>query len=69
MKSKRHWHHASGWHKIPPEQDTMAEILANRGYMTGLIADTYHMFKPTMALLSLTYDRGLDSKVLMPCGF
>ena len=48
-----HWHHASGWHKIPPEQDTMAEILVNRGYMTGFIADTYHMFKPTM-----NYTRG-----------
>lgn len=43
-----HWHHAPGWHKIPPEQDTIAEILASRGYMTGLIADVYHMFKPTM---------------------
>ena len=43
-----HWHHAPGWHKIPPEQDTLAEILARHGYMTGLIADVYHMFKPTM---------------------
>ncbi len=43
-----HWHHAPGWHKIPPEQDTLAEILSKRGYMTGLIADVYHMFKPTM---------------------
>jgi len=43
-----HWHHASGWHKIPPEQDTLAEILLKRGYWTGLIADVYHLFKPTM---------------------
>ena len=43
-----HWHHAPGWHKIPPEQDTLAEILSKRGYLTGLIADVYHMFKPTM---------------------
>ena len=43
-----HWHHAAGWHKIPPEQDTLAEILLSRGYMTGLISDVYHMFKPTM---------------------
>jgi len=43
-----HWHHAPGWHKIPPEQDTLAEILSRHGYMTGLIADVYHMFKPTM---------------------
>jgi len=43
-----HWHHAPGWHKIPPDQDTLAEILLNREYFTGLVADTYHMFKPTM---------------------
>ena len=43
-----HWHHAPGWHKIPPEQDTLAEILSSRGYLTGLIADVYHMFKPSM---------------------
>ncbi|MBD3183993.1 sulfatase-like hydrolase/transferase [Candidatus Poribacteria bacterium] len=43
-----HWHHASGWHKIPPEQDTIAEMLLSRGYMTCLVADTYHMFKSTM---------------------
>ena len=43
-----HWHHAPGWHKIPPEQDTLAEILVKRGYYTGMVADTYHMFKPTM---------------------
>jgi arylsulfatase A-like enzyme len=48
-----HWHHAPGWHKIPPDQDTMAEILLSRGYFTGLVADTYHMFKPTM-----NYTRG-----------
>ena len=43
-----HWHHAPGWHKIPPDQDTIAEILTARGYCTGLVADVYHMFKPTM---------------------
>ena len=43
-----HWHHAPGWHKIPPEQDTIAEVLLDHGYLTALIADTYHMFKPTM---------------------
>ena len=36
-----HWHHAPGWHKIPPEQDTIAEVLLERGYLTALIADTY----------------------------
>ncbi|MGC9348854.1 MAG: sulfatase [Anaerolineae bacterium] len=48
-----HWHHAPGWHKIPPEQDTLAEILLARGYFTGMVADVYHMFKPTM-----NYTRG-----------
>ena len=43
-----HWHHAPGWHKIPPHQSTLSEILTARGYYTGLISDVYHMFKPTM---------------------
>ena len=53
-----HWHHAAGWHKIPPEQDTLAEILLKRGFMTGMVSDTYHMFKPTMnyARGFVTYD-------------
>jgi len=42
------WHHAPGWHKIPPHQDTLAEILVNHGYCTGMVADVYHMFKSTM---------------------
>ena len=41
-----HWHHAPGWHKIPPHQATLSEILTARGYCTGLISDVYHMFKP-----------------------
>lgn len=51
-----HWHHAPGWHKIPPEQNTIAEILSEYGYTTGLIGDVYHMFKPTM-----NYTRGFSS--------
>ncbi len=51
-----HWHHAAGWHKIPPEQDTMAEALCARGHYTGMITDTAHMFKPTM-----NYSRGFCS--------
>ena len=47
------WPIAPGWHKIPPEHDTFAEILLAKGYMTGFVADTYHMFKPTM-----NYTRG-----------
>ena len=49
-----HWHHQPGWHKIPPQQDTIAEVLLARGYYTGMVADAYHMFKPTM-----NYTRGM----------
>ena len=41
------WPCSAGWHKIPPEQPTLAEVLLAEGYATGLVADTYHMFKPT----------------------
>ena len=51
-----HWHHGPGWHKIPPHQNTLAEILTSRGYFTGLISDVYHMFKPTM-----NYTRGFST--------
>jgi len=51
-----HWHYAAGWHKIPPDQDTLSEILISHGYLTGLVADTYHMFRPTM-----NYTRGFAS--------
>ena len=60
-----HWHHAPGWHKIPPDQDTIAEVLLARGYLTALIADTYHMFKPTMnyarGFAHLDFIRGQES--------
>lgn len=46
---------ASGWGPIPEEQDTLAEVLQKNGYRTGLIADVYHMFKP-----SKNYWRGFD---------
>jgi arylsulfatase A-like enzyme len=42
------WPTGRGWHKIPPEQPTLAEILLDRGYKTALIADVYHLFKPTL---------------------
>lgn len=42
------WPTPRGWHKIPPEQPTLAEILLERGYRTSLVSDVYHMFKPTM---------------------
>lgn len=66
-----HWHHQPGWHKIPPEQDTLAEILLARGYYTGLVADVYHMFKPTMnysrGFATLDFIRGQESDNWKPC--
>ncbi len=56
---------ATGWHKIPPEQPTLAERLVDVGYATGLVADTYHIFKPTMnftrGFLSWEFIRGQES--------
>ena len=46
---------APGWGPIPEEQPTMAETLRQAGYRTGLVADVYHMFKP-----SKNYTRGFD---------
>jgi arylsulfatase A-like enzyme len=60
-----HWHHASGWHKVPPQHHTLAEVLLARGYYTGMVADTYHMFKPTMnftrGFASYDFVRGQES--------
>jgi arylsulfatase A-like enzyme len=38
---------APGWGPIPEEQSTLAEILHEGGYRTGLISDVFHMFKPS----------------------
>ena len=46
---------APGWGPIPEDQDTLAEMLREGGYRTALIADVYHMFKP-----SKNYTRGFD---------
>ena len=46
---------APGWGPIPEDQDTLAEMLRGAGYRTALIADVYHMFKP-----SKNYWRGFD---------
>jgi len=66
-----HWHHQPGWHEIPPHQDTLAEILTRRGYYTGLVADVYHMFKPTMnysrGFATLDFIRGQESDNWKPC--
>jgi arylsulfatase A-like enzyme len=46
---------APGWGPIPENQLTLAEILREAGYRTGLISDVYHMFKP-----SKNFWRGFD---------
>ena len=46
---------APGWGPIPEDQPTLAEMLRQTGYRTGLIADVYHMFKP-----SKNFWRGFD---------
>ncbi len=64
------WHHHPGWHKIPPEQDTLAEILLRQGYCTGLVSDTYHMFKPTVnfsrGFVSYDFLRGQENDNWQP---
>jgi len=46
---------ALGWGPIPEDEDTVAELVSEQGYRTGLIADVYHMFKP-----SKNFWRGFD---------
>ena len=38
---------APGWGPIPEEQPTLSELLSEAHYRTALIADVYHMFKPS----------------------
>ncbi|MBS3761809.1 MAG: sulfatase [Planctomycetes bacterium] len=45
-----------GWHRIPDEQTTLSEFLLEQGVVTGLVGDTYHMFKPTQ-----NFTRGFSS--------
>jgi arylsulfatase A-like enzyme len=51
-----------GWHRIPSCHTTLAELLLQRGYLTGLITDTFHLFKPTQnftrGFLSWEFIRG-----------
>lgn len=51
---------APGWGPIPEDQATLAEMLAAEGYRTGLVADVYHMFKP-----SKNYWRGFQQWVFL----
>ncbi len=51
---------APGWGPIPEDQPTLAEMCKAAGYRTGLIADVYHMFKP-----SKNFWRGFDQWVFL----
>ncbi|MBI3971986.1 MAG: sulfatase [Chloroflexi bacterium] len=56
---------APGWHAVPPHQLTLAERLVRAGYATGFMADTYHLFKPTMnftrGFMSWHFARGQEA--------
>lgn len=45
----------AGWQRMPEDQTSMTETLAENGYDTVLITDTYHQFKPSM-----NFHRGFD---------
>ena len=51
-----------GWHRIPPEQTTLAELLLARGYKTALIADVFHLFKATMNFTPRLAELGVHSR-------
>lgn len=51
---------APSWGPIPENQATLAEMLSENGYRTGLISDVYHMFKP-----SKNFWRGFDQWVFL----
>ncbi|MHA1574475.1 MAG: sulfatase-like hydrolase/transferase, partial [Alphaproteobacteria bacterium] len=63
-----HMRIGTGWHPIPHDQDTMAERLHDAGYMTGFVADTFHLFKPscnfTRGFLSWQFIRGHENDML-----
>jgi arylsulfatase A-like enzyme len=46
------------WSPMYPTEITIAEILKREGYVSGLITDTYHLFKPGM-----NFHKGFDSFV------
>ena len=47
MDTRGVWPAIPGWHRIPSGQTTLAEHLYENRVVTGLVGDTYHMFKPT----------------------
>ncbi|KKO03463.1 hypothetical protein LCGC14_0093870 [marine sediment metagenome] len=44
------------WQPLMATDVTMAEVLRREGYLTALVADTYHLFKPDM-----NFHRGFDA--------
>lgn len=48
--------HAPGWRPLPQEDVTVAEHLSEQGYVTGMVADVYHLMKPSM-----NFHRGFQS--------
>ncbi len=46
----------SGWLPLREEDVTLAEHLAERGYVTGMVIDVYHLMKPAM-----NFHRGMSS--------
>jgi len=40
--------HPAGWTWIPEGQTSLTETLADNGYTTALVTDTYHQFEPSM---------------------
>jgi arylsulfatase A-like enzyme len=46
----------SQWRPLLPDDITVAQILAEHGFTSGLVADCYHMFKP-----NLNFHEGFDS--------
>lgn len=59
------WPNIMGWHAIPSELPTIAEIACQQGVMTGLVGDVYHLFKPTMnftrGFVSYDFVRGQET--------
>ena len=65
MDSRGLWPPVAGWHRVPSEQTTLAEHLWEHGVVTGLVGDTYHMFKSTQnfvrGMCSWSFIRGQES--------
>ena len=50
-----------GWEPLTPYDKPIAEILRAEGYVCGLVADTYHYFRPYQRTASMNYHRGFHS--------